>query len=110
MTSKPYVLVRVFIIQLLSCQLIKTSYQNDSDAPYNYVYGQEYTSVWFTFEFMLRFIVCADRLSFLKGTLNIVDMLAIVPFYFELCLSAIGFDTEKLEDFKGALLVVGYFY
>lgn len=42
----------------------------------------------------------------MKGTLNVVDVLAIVPFYLELGLGLAGVDTEKLEDFKGALLVV----
>ncbi|PIO70750.1 K+ channel tetramerization domain protein, partial [Teladorsagia circumcincta] len=45
-------------------------------------------------------------LQFLVGIMNIVDMVAIVPFYLELGLAMFGVDVASLSDIKGALLVV----
>lgn len=38
--------------------------------------------------------------------MNIVDMIAIIPFYLELGLALFGIDVASLSDIKGALLVV----
>ncbi|ETN83674.1 K+ channel tetramerization domain protein [Necator americanus] len=46
------------------------------------------------------------RLQFLIGIMNIVDLIAIVPFYLELGLAMFGIDIASLSDIKGALLVV----
>jgi len=40
--------------------------------------------IWFTIELVLRFFVCPDKVVFLKGLLNIIDVLAILPFYIAL--------------------------
>ena len=37
----------------------------------------------------------------MKGLLNVVDLLAILPFWIELSLSICGFDVENLRDIKG---------
>ncbi|KAK5981630.1 Voltage-gated potassium channel [Trichostrongylus colubriformis] len=62
--------------------------------------------IWFTFEFILRLAVTPSRLQFLVGIMNIVDMIAIIPFYLELGLAMFGVDVASLSDIKGALLVV----
>ncbi|KAH7707747.1 CRE-KVS-1 protein [Aphelenchoides avenae] len=62
--------------------------------------------IWFTFEYVLRFIAASDRLKFFTGLLNIVDLIAILPFYLELVLRLFGFDVSSLQDIKGAFLVV----
>ncbi|WKY16217.1 hypothetical protein Q1695_001141 [Nippostrongylus brasiliensis] len=62
--------------------------------------------IWFTFEFLLRLAVTPSRLQFLVGIMNIVDMVAIIPFYLELGLAMFGIDVASLSDIKGALLVV----
>ncbi|XGW32774.1 hypothetical protein V3C99_017357 [Haemonchus contortus] len=62
--------------------------------------------IWFTFEFILRLAVTPSRVQFLVGIMNIVDMVAIVPFYLELGLAMFGVDVASLSDIKGALLVV----
>ncbi|XP_075241034.1 potassium voltage-gated channel protein Shaw-like isoform X2 [Convolutriloba macropyga] len=39
--------------------------------------------IWFSLEFVLRFISCPNKLSFLKKWLNIVDFLSILPYFFD---------------------------
>ena len=38
-------------------------------------------SVWFTLEFVLRFIFCPGRGRFIRNPMNWIDFLAVVPFY-----------------------------
>ena len=41
-------------------------------------------TVWFTIEAIVRFIACPDKLEFWKDFKNIVDVLAVVPYYWTL--------------------------
>lgn len=38
-------------------------------------------SSWFTFEYVIRLIASPNKIAFLKGVLNILDLLSILPFY-----------------------------
>lgn len=38
-------------------------------------------SSWFTFEYVIRLIASPNKIKFLKGVLNILDLLSILPFY-----------------------------
>lgn len=38
-------------------------------------------SSWFTLEYVIRLIASPNKISFLKGVLNILDLLSILPFY-----------------------------
>uniref|UniRef100_A0A9J2Q758 BTB domain-containing protein n=1 Tax=Ascaris lumbricoides TaxID=6252 RepID=A0A9J2Q758_ASCLU len=62
--------------------------------------------LWFTFEYLLRLTVAPNRLQFICGIMNIVDLIAIIPFYLEISLAICGIDFASLSDIKGALLVV----
>lgn len=42
--------------------------------------------VWFTIEYILRFIGAPNKIHFLKGFMNFIDLLAIVPYYIALIL------------------------
>ncbi|KAK7891378.1 hypothetical protein WMY93_023341 [Mugilogobius chulae] len=42
---------------------------------------------WFSLEFMLRFIQAQSKLDFLRGPLNIIDAMAILPYYVSLVVS-----------------------
>ena len=54
------------------------------------------TMAFFTLEFLVRFTCAPNKWSFLKGPLNLIDILAILPYFF-------GFILEGMKD----TLVVG---
>ncbi|EDO41337.1 predicted protein [Nematostella vectensis] len=47
-------------------------------------------TAWFTFEYVLRFLVSPNKIEFLKSTLNILDLLSILPFYITVILARTG--------------------
>lgn len=51
---------------------------------FNYV--ENICVIYFTFEYLLRLWVAPRKLSFIKEFLNIIDLLAIAPFIFEIIL------------------------
>ncbi|XP_056629257.1 potassium voltage-gated channel subfamily C member 4 [Triplophysa dalaica] len=62
--------------------------------------------VWFTFEFLVRIICCPNKILFIKNTLNIIDFVAILPFYLEMSLS--GLTSKAAKDVLGFLRVVRF--
>ena len=40
--------------------------------------------LYFTIELTLRFVFCPDKKEFVKGVLNWIDLMAILPFFFQL--------------------------
>ncbi|KAK3699371.1 hypothetical protein QZH41_006549 [Actinostola sp. cb2023] len=45
-------------------------------------------NTWFTLEFLIRFIASPDKCHFLMSLLNVVDLVAILPFYITLALDS----------------------
>nr|XP_033774497.1 potassium voltage-gated channel subfamily C member 4 isoform X2 [Geotrypetes seraphini] len=62
--------------------------------------------LWFTVEFLLRIISCPDKRLFLKNLLNIIDFVAILPFYLELALRRLS--SKAARDALGFLRVVRF--
>ncbi|KAM3716724.1 putative voltage-gated potassium channel [Dirofilaria immitis] len=61
---------------------------------------------FFTIEYCLRLFAAPRKLRFMLKPLNLVDLMAIVPFYLELLLTLCGVDDNKLRDLRWAFLVV----
>ncbi|XP_010791211.1 potassium voltage-gated channel subfamily C member 1-like isoform X3 [Notothenia coriiceps] len=62
--------------------------------------------IWFTIEVILRVTFCPDKLEFFKSSLNIIDFIAILPFYLEVGLS--GLSSKAAKDVLGFLRVVRF--
>ncbi|KAK6756083.1 hypothetical protein RB195_014459 [Necator americanus] len=61
----------------------------------------EYVCIgWFTFEYFIRLLIYPKRGEFVRKTLNIIDMLTILPFYLELCLPLVGIHSH-FKEFTG---------
>ncbi|XP_043932837.1 potassium voltage-gated channel subfamily C member 4 [Protopterus annectens] len=83
---------------------VKVYQQVETAAVLMYVEGV--CVLWFTFEFLVRFICCPDQLIFIKNLLNIIDFVAILPFYLEVALR--GLSSKAAKDVLGFLRVVRF--
>ena len=54
-------------------------------------------NAWFTLEYLLRLACAKNKLTFLKGTLNIIDVLSILPFYVDLIMRSLHAKGSALE-------------
>ncbi|CAD5230900.1 unnamed protein product [Bursaphelenchus xylophilus] len=78
-----------------------------TDSPMQSLVTLEYFCIlWFTIEFLVRFLVAPRKKKFVSRAMNLVDLFTILPVYFEVCLSLIGIQAEKLKEVTGAMLVM----
>ncbi|XP_053288167.1 potassium voltage-gated channel subfamily V member 1 [Pleuronectes platessa] len=54
--------------------------------------------VWFTGELALRFLCVRDKFRFSQNVLNVIDLLAILPFYVTLAVESLHGGTSELEN------------
>uniref|UniRef100_A0A914XDC6 Uncharacterized protein n=1 Tax=Plectus sambesii TaxID=2011161 RepID=A0A914XDC6_9BILA len=71
-----------------------------------FVFTERICIAFFTVEYIMRFFAAPRKMRFVLKPLNLVDLLAIVPFYIELLLTLCGVDDKKLRDLRWAFLVV----
>ncbi|XP_039198240.1 potassium voltage-gated channel subfamily C member 2 isoform X2 [Crotalus tigris] len=79
-------------------------YEIETDPALTYVEGV--CVVWFTFEFLVRVVFSPNKREFIKNLLNIIDFVAILPFYLEVGLS--GLSSKAAKDVLGFLRVVRF--
>lgn len=60
---------------------------------------------WFTLEYVLRLFSSPDKLKFLKGLLNLIDLISILPYFVSLAVSS----TQKHENLNNARRVLTLF-
>lgn len=61
--------------------------------------GVEYVCVvWFTLELVLRFLCVRDKCRFSRSIPNVIDLLAILPFYLTLAVESLHGGATKLEN------------
>ncbi|KAI4826146.1 potassium voltage-gated channel subfamily C member 1b isoform X1 [Pseudochaenichthys georgianus] len=81
------------------------TYQETETALY-LTYIEGVCVVWFTFEFLMRITFCPNKCDFIWNALNIIDFVAILPFYLEVGLS--GLSSQAAKDVLGFLRVVRF--
>ncbi|KAI3421110.1 hypothetical protein GPALN_014735 [Globodera pallida] len=68
---------------------------------FNYV--ENICVIYFTLEYLLRFWVAPQKAQFVKEFLNVIDLLAIAPFVFELILVFIGIRGDNVRKVRPGL-------
>jgi potassium voltage-gated channel Shab-related subfamily B protein 1 len=64
----------------------------------------EFVVYWFTVELVVRFIVAPRKLQFIRSALNIIDVIAILPFYIELVMEMANMGGASLGIWSQLLL------
>ena len=67
-----------------------------TDSPNRVLVILEYICIsWFTFEYIIRFLVSPRKYKFVMSPMNLIDFATILPFYIELTLSAFGIKADN---------------
>ncbi|EPQ03834.1 Potassium voltage-gated channel subfamily A member 10 [Myotis brandtii] len=61
--------------------------------------------VWFTFELVLRFVVCPSKAGFFRNIMNIIDIISIIP-YFATVITELVQETEPSAEQNMSLAIL----
>lgn len=80
----------VFCIETLP-ELKKTRFEKNSALNNTEIF----CVVWFTIELVVRFIAAPKKLDFVRSFLNIIDFIAVLPYYIILAIGTGAFESKK---------------
>uniref|UniRef100_A0A3B5LTM7 BTB domain-containing protein n=1 Tax=Xiphophorus couchianus TaxID=32473 RepID=A0A3B5LTM7_9TELE len=107
-----FILLSISTFCLETHEAFNTIYNKTENIVYEVVtdgwltYVEGVCVIWFTIEVVARVIFCPDKAEFFRSTLNIIDFVAIVPFYLEVALS--GLSSKTAKDVLSFLRVVRF--
>uniref|UniRef100_A0A671P2P0 Potassium voltage-gated channel, subfamily F, member 1a n=1 Tax=Sinocyclocheilus anshuiensis TaxID=1608454 RepID=A0A671P2P0_9TELE len=101
-----------FLLAVDLWEFQRTRYADCNDAKGNLVEHTTLESIdtaciiWFTVEYVLRLVSSSNKLRFVFSFMNIVDFLAIVPFYVVLILGAAQMELANVQQAVQALRIM----
>lgn len=66
---------------------------------------EQFCIIWFTLEYCVRLLSCPQKLRFLYQPLNLIDLVAILPFYVTIALNSAGSNVGSLSILRILRLV-----
>uniref|UniRef100_A0A0K0FXK0 BTB domain-containing protein n=1 Tax=Strongyloides venezuelensis TaxID=75913 RepID=A0A0K0FXK0_STRVS len=86
--------------------LVDDSEDMDKEEHWILLYIEKVCVIFFTFEYSLRLWVSPEKTKFVRKFINIIDLLTILPFIFELLFFVIGIDGNNIRKITWAVLTV----
>ncbi|GMR48964.1 hypothetical protein PMAYCL1PPCAC_19159, partial [Pristionchus mayeri] len=71
-----------------------------------FIWVENICVIYFSIEYLMRFWVAPRKLAFSRQLLNIIDLLSIAPFYFEMLLWVCGISGDNVRKVRWAFLTV----
>ncbi|CAD5223925.1 unnamed protein product [Bursaphelenchus okinawaensis] len=109
-SAKVLSIVSASFVLVSLCGLILSSmpeFQMDDLTPHIVIQGVEICCMlFFTMEYMCRFLVSPRKWHFVKQPLNIIDCMTILPFFIEEFMRLFGYEHVELRNLRGPMIVV----
>lgn len=102
-TTLIYLSVITTIIETIHCGLNITC----ADMyPQEFFIGEAVCMSVFTFEYFIRLYAAENRFKFFRNKMNVLDLLAIIPFYIQICVHYLPIDSSGLIEDASALVIL----
>jgi potassium voltage-gated channel Shal-related subfamily D protein len=102
-TALIYISVITTIIETIECGERKTCADT---YPREFFIGEAVCMAIFTVEYAVRLYAAEKRLKFIINKMNVLDLLAIIPFYIQLCVHLLAKDATEVLENASALVIL----
>ncbi|ELU08573.1 hypothetical protein CAPTEDRAFT_52417, partial [Capitella teleta] len=106
-TSMSFVALSIAIFVLETHKLFQNvTKHNYEAAPHPALVGLDYVCVvFFTLEFLIRFIFCPSRSRFFRAPLNLIDFICLIPHYTSIIMRGLSTNTQTSALIKTILML-----